>query len=159
MYASSSVSPVALQTFANSECERIFGKSELREYVSIEQTKQRKDKQMEKVSGIHEWEIVTEQNQRNRDYQRCVQSRIESMDRETKNRESLDPGKADVAHKCQEIEGGLVAVNAFTRDMRNTHIFVNMNNVTAVSQINKKTSIDFVIKSDNGDMGVLHAEI
>ena len=53
VYVSSGVSPVALQTFANAECERSVGKSELREYGSIEQTEQRRDKLVDKVSGIN----------------------------------------------------------------------------------------------------------
>ena len=82
------------------------------------------------------------------------------MDRETKNRGSLDPGRTGVAYKHQRIEGGADdSQGVHKRHEEHTYFRkYGQCNSGVPSKQKVQPGIDSAVKSDNGDMGVLHAE-
>ena len=141
MHVSSSASALTLSSLANAERSGLVEKSKLRESGSFGPTKQGGDKLVDRFVKADEWQKFTNEKGRHRSNERCIQQGLGGPGRGFQRTEGFWKSEEKDWHiNAKELKAGLMGIKTFTREVREAHIALNMDNMTAIAQINKKFS-------------------
>ena len=155
MYVSSSPSTLTLPSPSNAECSRVAEEPKLRKPSSFGPSEQRRNRMVDKFVMVDKWQKPTNEKERYRSDERCIEQGMGCLVRVPKDRVVLESRGERMAYKRQRVENG-VNDNKDLQSQGSPHNLAHGQHYSSSANKQKNQSkVQASIRSYAGDLGVL----